>query len=481
MPSFGRRARKRSSRNAAVSLGAAGAAADVGMRPDRWSNTSTFVFAVAGAAIGFKTVWQFPQLAAENGGGAFILIYLLLSLLLGAPLVIAQIMLGRRTHMSPVATFGELGARVYGRRYWTIVGGVAVLGGFIVFSYLSVIAGWTIAYFVRAVFGSLSGLTADGMGGVFASFVRDPEKEVFWHTLFAIGVVAICARGVRRGLDPAVRWLVPILYVALLALTAYAARAGTLEDVGRHLFSPDFTKLTPYTWMIAAAQVFFSLGLGTGVAMMYGAYLKADASVARAGMTVVGVDVLTNIVTATLVFAVLFSGGVAPTSGPNLMFQALPLAFDHLPFGRWAVSIYFAALVVIALLMGMALLEPAVVWLEERFGVTRQRAAITVGLMGWVLGLVTVFSFNYAAFSFKILGIEKSLGVFDVLQSLTAEFMFPLAALFTAVFAGWLLKSDAARDELSMRSPCSFDAWIWTLRLLAPPLLLVLLVMLYRL
>jgi NSS family neurotransmitter:Na+ symporter len=481
MRAFGRRARKRSTRKADVSPSGAETVTAVGIRPDRWSNTPTFVFAVAGAAIGFKTVLQFPQLAAENGGGAFILIYLLLSLLLGAPLVIAQIMLGRRTHTSPIATFADLGARVYGRRYWAIVGGVAVLAGFIVFSYLSVIAGWTIAYFVRAVFGSLSGLTADGMGGVFAGFVRDPEKEVFWHALFAIGVAAIAARGVRRGLDPAVRWLVPTLYVTLLALTAYAARAGTLEDVGRHLFNPDFTKLTPYTWLIAAAQVFFSLGLGTGVAMMYGAYLKADASIGRAGITVVGVDVLTNIIAATLVFAVLFGGGVAPTSGPNLMFQALPLAFDHLPFGRWAVSVYFAALIIVALLMGMALLEPAIVWLEERFGMTRQRAAITTGLTGWALGLITVFSFNYAAFSFKIFGIEKSLGAFDIVQSLTAELMFPLAALFTAVFAGWLLKSDAARDELAMRSPCSFDAWIWTLRLLAPPLLLLLLVTLYRL
>ena len=441
----------------------------------------TFVFAVAGAAIGFKTIWQFPSVAAGNGGGAFILIYLLLSLLVGAPLLIAQIMLGRRTHTSPVATFAELGTRVRGRRYWVIVGAAAVVAGFVVFSYLSVIAGWTIAYFVRAVFGSLSGLTADGMGGVFASFVRDPEKQVFWHALFAIIVVAISARGLRRGLDPAVRWLVPSLYAALLMLTAYAAQAGALEDVGRHLFSPDFTKISPYTWLIATAQVFFSLGLGTGVAMMYGAYLKADASIARAGMAVVGVDVLTSLLAATLVFAVSFGGGVAPTSGPNLMFQVLPLAFDHLPAGRWAVSLYFAALVIIALLMGLALLEPAIVWLEERFGMTRLRAALTIGLAGWALGLVTLFSFNYAAFSFKILGIEKSLGLFDVLQSLTAELLFPLAALLTALFVGWMLKPDGARDELAMRSPCSFDAWIWSLRLLVPPALLVLLVTLYRL
>ena len=485
MPSSSRRGKKRSSREAAATatspLSNTSAAVDPGARPERWSNTTTFVFALAGSAIGFKTIWQFPQVAAENGGGAFILIYLLLSLLLGVPLLIAQIMLGRRTHTSPISTFRELGARVRGRRYWTIVGVVAVAAGFIVFSYLGVIAGWTIAYLLRALFGSLSGLTADGMGSLFASFVRDPEKQVFWHGVFVIAVIAISARGVRRGLDPTVRWLVPILYLILLALTAYALHAGALEDVARHFFSPDFTKLTPHTWLVAAAQVFFSLGLGTAVAIMYGAYLKADASVGRAGVTVVGLDVLTSIVAATLVFAVLFGGGVAPTSGPNLMFQALPLAFDHLPLGRWAVTVFFAALVIIALLMGIALLEPAIVWLEERFGMTRSRAAVATGLAGWALGLVTVFSFNDAAFSFRILGVEKSLGAFDVLQSLTAEMMLPLAALGTAVFAGWMLKVDAAREELALRSPCSFDAWIWTLRLVVPALLLLLVVTLYRL
>jgi len=478
MVSLGRRSRKRSLRQTSASPADA---STVGMRSERWSNTPTFVFAVAGAAIGFKTIWQFPQLVAENGGGAFILIYLLLSLLLGAPLLIAQIMLGRRTHTSPIATFKELGARVYGRRMWSVVGIVAVAAGFVVFSYLSVIAGWTVAYFVRAIFGTLSGLTADGMGSVFVSFVRDPEKQVFWHGAFVVAVIAITARGVRRGLDPVVRYLVPTVYVVLLALMMYAISAGVLEDVGRHVFHPDFTKLTPTTWLLAAAQVFFSLGLGTGVAMMYGSYLKADASIGRAAVTIVGIDVLTSVVAATLVFAVLFGGSVAPTSGPHLMFQALPLAFDHFPFGRWAVTLFFAVVIAVALLLGLALIEPVVVWLEEQLGWTRQRAAIATGVVGWMLGLVTVFSFSDAAFSFTIFGIEKNLGAFDILQSLTAELMFPLAAVGMAVFAGWMVQADVAREELSMRSPCSFDAWIWSLRLLVPPLLVFLLGTLYRL
>jgi neurotransmitter:Na+ symporter, NSS family len=485
MPISGRRGRKRDPRAgddvASEAAPVAGSIADMGTRHERWSDTPTFVLAVAGAAIGFKTIWQFPYLASQNGGGAFVLIYALLSLVFGTPLLIAQIMLGRRAHASPVKALSDLGARLPGRRAWGIVGALAVLGGFIVFSYLSVIAGWTIAYFVRAAFGALSGLTADGIGSLFAIFVRDPEKQVFWHSLFTIMVVAVSVRGVRRGLEPAARWLVPTLYGLLLLLAAYAIRVSSLEDVARYLFSPDFDKLSPYAWLVALAQVFFSLGLGTGVAMMYGAYLKADASIGRAGAVVVGLDVLTNVVAAIFVFAILFGGSVAPASGPSLVFQVLPLAFDHLPFGRWVVAAFFALLVIAALVFGIALFESVIVWLAERFAVERTRATIAIGLAAWALGLVTVFSFNYAAFSFKFLGVEKRLGAFDVLQSLSAETMLPLAALLIAVFAGWLLKAEAAREELAMRSPCSFDAWLWSLRVLAPPLLLLLLATVYRL
>lgn len=451
------------------------------VRPERWSDTSTFVLAVAGAAIGFKTVWQFPYLIATNGGGAFILIYLLLAFLVGAPLLIAQIMLGRRLHVSPVRTLRDLGARARGGRRWQWLGAAMVIGGFIVFSYLSVIAGWTMAYFVRTLFGALSGLTADGIGSLFSVFVKDPEKQIFWHSLFVVGVGLVAARGVRHGLEPAVRWLVPALYAGLLILAGYAAYTGGLEDAARYLFAPDFSKLDVSAWLLALAQVFFNLGLGTAVALMYAAYLKADASIPRAGMTVVGLDTLTGVFAAIIVFAVLFAGAVAPASGPSLIFQVLPLAFDHLPLGRWFASLFFLLLGIVALVMGIALLEPVVVWLDERFGWKRQRAVWTSAVAAWALGLITIFSFNYAAFSFKFLGIEKSLGGFDVLQMLTAEIMFPLTGFALALFAGWMLKPDAAREELALRSPCSFDAWLWLLRLLVPPLMLLLLFTVYRL
>lgn len=457
------------------------APAEAGSRVERWSGTPTFVLAVAGSAVGFKTIWYFPTLVADSGGAAFILVYLMLAFLIGAPLLIAQIMLGRRAHASPIKTFADLAPRAYGGRRWRTIGWLSVLGGFVVFSYLSVIAGWAAAYLLRALFGALSGLTADGLSSLFAAFVRDPEKQVFWHTLFLIAVGAVAARGVRRGLEPAVRHLAPALYGMLLILVGYGVWVGGFEDAIAYVFTADFTKLSTSAWLAAIAQVFFSLGLGTGVAMMYGAYLKADASIPRAALTVVGIDTMTSLVAAVVVFAILFGGSVAPASGPALVFQVLPLAFDHLPYGRWLLSLFFALLVVISLLIGFALLEPVVVWLEERFAVRRARAIVLAGVGAWLLGLVTIFSFNYAAFSFSFFGVEKTLGAFDLLQSLTAEVMLPLAGLLTAGFAGWLLHTQAARDELAFRQPYAFETWLWLLRVAVPPVLLVLPFTVYRL
>lgn len=476
MPALSRRSGSR----AAVASSPA-PASHQGSERRRWSDTWIFVLALAGASMGFKTIWQFPFLVSQNGGAAFVLVYLLLAFLIGVPLLIAQVMLGRHVHASPITTFAELGAREPGGRAWAVVGGVAVLGGFIVFSYLSVIAGWVIAYWVRALAGTFSGLTADGIGNVFAGFVKDPEKQVFWYTLFISAVAIVAGAGLRRGLDATVRWLAPALYGTMIVLAVYAAYAGSLEDALIYFLAPDFTKLSASAWLNAGAQVFFSFGLGTGVALMYGAYLRADVSIPRAAVMVAGIDVISGIVAGMVVFAVLFGGGVGPASGPSLVFQALPLAFDHLPYGRWFAWVFFALLVAVAMLMGIALFEPLIAWLCERFKWRRQRAALVTGIAAWLLGLVTVFSFNYGAFSFKLLGVEKHLGMFDILQTASAEFMLPLAACGMAIFAGWMMPTERARAELRFRSPYYFDMWLWLLRWVSPLLLAILLFTLYRL
>lgn len=441
---------------------------------DRWSSPLVFALAVAGATVGFNNLWEFPHLAARYGGGAFVLVYLAFALIFGVPLLMAEIMLGRQGRASPVYTFWLLGsARRHGRSF-AVAGWMALVACFIIFSYLSVIAGWTLAYMARSALGMSTGRTADGIASQFATFVQDPEKQLFWHAAFVIAVALVTARGVRHGLEAAVRWLVPLLFVLLLALVLYAVALGTLGYAIAHLLEPDFTKLTAMGLLTALGHVFFSLGVGMGIMLMYAAYLEDGASVTRAALTIAGLDTVTALVAGFVIYAVLFAGGVEPATGPGLAFQALPLAFDHLPWGRVFATLFFALLTVVAFLRAIALLETVVAWLGEQFRMPRMRAALIGGAGAWALGLLSIFSFNYWAFSFRFFEMEKRLGVFDVLQILTAHVLLPLTGLAVALFAGWVLRPEATRAALGLRSPCAHDAWLWSIRVVVPILLLVL-------
>jgi len=449
------------------------------MRPadtagDRWSSPLAFALAVAGATVGFNNLWEFPQLAAKYGGGAFVVVYLVLVLVLGVPLLMGEVMLGRQGRASPVYTFWMLGsARRHGRAF-TVAGWMALVACFVIFSYLSVIAGWTLAYIARSALGMFAGRTADGIASLFTVFVQDPEKQLFWHASFVTAVAWVAARGVRAGLEAAVRWLVPLLFALLLLLVVYAVALGTFGYAIAHLLEPDFTKLTLMGLLAALGHVFFSLGLGMGIVLMYSAYLEDGASVPRAALTIAGLDTVTALVAGFVIYAVLFAGGVEPATGPGLAFQALPLAFDHLPYGRVFATVFFALLTVIAYLRAIALLETVVVWLGEQFRMPRMRAAFIGGACAWVLGLVSIFSFNYWAFSFRFVEMEKRLGLFDVLQILTAHVLLPLTGLAVAVFAGWVLRPEVTRAALGLKSPCAHDAWLWSIRVAVPLLLLVL-------
>ena len=437
----------------------------------RWSSTTLFVLAASGAAIGFNNIWQFPFLAGQYGGGAFVIVYLFCVLLIGLPLLMAEVMLGRMGRGSPIYTFRYLAARARGDPKWALVGWFVVLGGFLIFSYLSVIAGWTIAYTLRFAVGAFVGQTADGVGSLFTALTRDPERQLFWHSVFILMTMVPAARGVRAGLEAVIKYAVPLLFILLLILLAYAA---TTEAFGRalvYLFQPDFTKLSSAGVLAAMGHAFFSLGLGVGVMLMYGAYLDSEVSIPRVSLAVVGLDTMVALLGSVVVFSLLFSGGVESASGPALVFQALPLAFDHIPFGHFFGTVFFGLLVIIAWMTGVALIEPVMVWLAQHFDMDRFKAAMVSGAVAWTLGLVTILSFNHWKFEFRFLGVVKKLGFFDVLQILTAHFLLPLGGIFIALFAGWALKPAMTREQLALRSPCAFDIWLWLMRLVIPLLI----------
>ncbi len=290
----------------------------------QWSSRLTFILAATGAAVGLGNVWKFPYLVGENGGGAFVLVYIASIALIGVPVMIAEVMIGRRGRQSPINTLRDLAVEAKSNCRWQFAGVLGIVAGLIITSYYSVIAGWTMAYAVRMVGGVFTGVTKDGAESIFAFLVEDPERMLAWHTLFILMTVAVISRGVRSGLEQAVKILMPALLLLLLALVVYAAVNGDFVQGLRFMFAIDFDALTTGGVLTAMGHAFFTLSLGAGAIMVYGSYLPSDVPIARTVVAIATFDTVIALLAGLAVFPLVFANGLTPGSGPGLIFLSLP-------------------------------------------------------------------------------------------------------------------------------------------------------------
>lgn len=428
-----------------------------------WSSKFAFVLAATGSAVGLGNIWKFPYMTGENGGGAFVLVYLLCVAVIGVPIMMSEVLLGRRGRQSPINTMHTL-AREEGRaRAWGLLGWMGVLAGFLILSYYSVIAGWSLAYVFRTAGGVFDGATAAVTQEAFGALVSDPERLMAWHTVFMAMTVMVVARGVSAGLESAVRFLMPGLFTLLVLLVGYAMSQGHFMEGVRFLFAPDFSKLTGEAVLVAMGQAFFSLSLGMGAIMIYGSYLPHDASIARTSITVAFSDTLVAILAGLAIFPLVFANGLEPAQGPGLIFKTLPIAFGHMPGGEFFGTLFFVLLVFAAWTSAISLIEPAVAWLVENHGFTRVHAAVTAGMVTWLLGLGTLLSFNLWS-GYTVFGKT----FFDLLDFLTANIMLPLGGLLIAVFVAWQMREISVRDELRMGESLSYRIWRFLVRFITP-------------
>ena len=432
-----------------------------------WSSRWAFILAATGSAVGLGNIWKFPYIAGENGGGAFVLVYLLCVAVIGVPIMISEIMLGRRGRQSPINTMRTLAEEGGLSSNWRLIGALGIAAGFLILSYYSVIAGWTLAYTVGTVAGAFDGIGADGASAALGELLSDPVRLLGWHTLFMAMTMVVVARGVRGGLEKAVKFLMPGLFVLLLVLVGYAMNSDGFAEGLRFLFKPDFDKLTPNGVLAAMGQAFFSLSLGMGAIMIYGSYLSKEHSIAGAAVSIAIADTLVAILAGVAIFPLVFANGLAPASGPSLIFETLTVAFGQMPGGRLFGSLFFILLVFAAWTSAISLMEPAVTWLVENRGASRVSATVWVGGIIWALGIITVLSFNHWAFEFSIFGQAKSSGLFDILDILTTNFMLPLGGFFIAIFAAWRLSDSACREELALPEPV-FQLWRFLARFVTP-------------
>jgi len=439
----------------------------------QWSSRWAFILAATGSAVGLGNIWRFPYLTGENGGGAFVLVYLACVLLVGIPIMMAEILLGRRGRQSPINTMHTLAAEEGLSRHWHLLGWMGVIAGFIILSYYSVIAGWTLAYIFRTGAGIFVDADAALTKQIFTKLISDPEKLLAWHTTFIIMTVIVVSRGVKSGLEQAVKFLMPALFILLLVMVGYAMSTEKFVEGITYLFIPDFERLADKNiftdiFLPALGQAFFSLSIGMGAIMIYGSYLSQKSSITFNCFIIAIVDTSVAILAGIAIFPIVFTYGLEPAEGPGLIFVSLPIAFGQMPFGSFFGCLFFVLLLFAAWTSAISLLEPAVTWLVENRNMTRVKAAALAGLISWLLGLVTVLSFSHWSFSFSYIGMLKTDGLFDVFLILTTDIMLPLGGVLVAIFASWLMARSSTVEELGLGDSTAYKAWRFAVRYIAP-------------
>lgn len=500
-----------------------------------WSSRATFILAAVGSAVGLGNFWRFPYTAGENGGAAFIVVYLFCILLIGLPVLIGEYMIGRNQGMSAVGSTREIGRENRGTGIWVIAGWVGMLASFLLLTYYSVIAGWVVAFIyetgvgnvaakvdlakatadqVRAVLGTgtvtAASIPAEGIGGLTAEYLRglltdlqaagpvtaeafadavrreaasqnvgelftnltsNPWKIVFFHTLFMAITGAIVARGLKGGIEVAANFLMPAFFVMLLIMVGYSFLEGDVNAAIDYLFKPDFSELTPNSYIAALGQALFSLGVGGAIMITYGAYLNKDTNLPGSAGIVAGADTIVALVAGLAIFPVVFAIGLSPQAGPGLIFTALPVALADFPAARLVGSMFFVLAFFAALTSSMSLLEIVASWAEEHRGIARPVAAIGGAFVAWVIGLFAALSYNVFSLTNPGKFIAKLEGssapFFDLLDFIVSDIGLPMGALLAAIVAGWVVKTEVSKRELRLSGPL-YMTWLIAIRFIAP-------------
>ena len=429
----------------------------------QWSSRWVFILAATGSAVGLGNIWRFPYVTGENGGGAFVLIYLLCVAAVGIPIMIGETLIGRRGRQSPINSMRSLALDEGLSPNWRFLGWLGVMAGFVILSFYSVVAGWSVAYVFYVGGGAFAGIDAAASAALFESFTGSAWRLIGWHSLFMVMTGIIVARGVSGGLEQAVKWLMPALFVLLLVVVGYAMSTGDFGAAVNYLFAPDFSKVTGESVLAALGQAFFSLSLGMGAVMIYGSYLPADTSIPRTIGLVAICDTVVAMLAGLAIFPIVFGFGLEPGSGPGLVFVSLTIAFGHMPFGQLFGALFFVLLTVAALTSAISILEPMVAWLVESFKWSRVKASFASGLSAWVLGIGSALSFNQWA-DLQLAGKT----FFDWCEFLSTTVMLPLGGLLVAIFVGWRISRQATLEELGMADGTIYRTWRVLVQVVAP-------------
>jgi NSS family neurotransmitter:Na+ symporter len=444
---------------------------------EQWSSRWGFLLAAVGFAVGMGNIWRFPYVLGENGGSAFLFIYLAFALGIGLPLLVTEITIGRRGQSSATGSYRAVAEACGRSSAWGLVGTLGIFCAFVILSYYTVISGWTLDYFVKAASGTLEEIDAESSNAMFSGLLNNPWRLLFWNTAVHLLIIFVIRRGVQEGIERAVKVLMPALFVSLLVMVIYGVVAGDMVRALKFLLEPDFSKVTFSTAMMAIGQAFFSIGIGMGSLVVFGAYMPKDFSIARSSTAVILLDTGVAVVAGLAIFPLVFQYGLDAGSGAGLIFQTLPMAFGQMPGGQIFGSIFFILLISAALSSCIGLAEGVVNWVDEHWGISRKKGILYVVGAAWSLGILTIISLGEWS-DFYPLDFVPSYGgrsIFSALDHLAANNLLLLGAALSAIFFGWLVPKALKLEELNVPDGPMFGLWRFLIRFVIPPVLVIVL------
>jgi len=407
---------------------------------DSFSGKFGVIAAAAGSAIGLGNIWRFPYLAGENGGGAFLLVYILFIFAIGIPVMTSEFIIGRSSRKNPYGAFKSLAPG----KPWYIIGVMGVAAAYMILAFYTSVAGWTLEYIYQAVTGNIMGKSDAQLSEMFNIFTQSSFRPVLWFIIFMIFTGWIVISGIKNGIEKYTKVLMPFLFILLLVLCIRSLTLkGSAEGI-RFLFHPDISKITPKIILEALGQAFFSLSIGMGTLITYGSYIRDNENLMSSALSVGIADTLIAIIAGVAIFPAVFALGGSPSSGTGLVFIVLPGIFQKIPMGNIFAFIFFLLLAIAALTSTISLLEVIVANMVEELGITRRKATLSGTMAVSVLGLLTVLSTG------KLDGIRiMNKNLFELLEFLTSNIMLPLGGLFIVIFIGWYYNRNKTYRELT--------------------------------
>ena len=439
--------------------------AEIGRKTENWSSRFAFIMASVGSAVGLGNFWRFPYTAGENGGGAFIIIYILCVLLVALPLLMAEYAMGRKSGMSAIEGVQSLARAESRSQYWGIVTWVGSLTAFFILTFYMVISSWLMAYIIEAVKGDLHGTTAAESGQYFLNVIGQGEMPMQsrWYMLMLLGLfilanIIIVGRGVKGGIEKAAVILMPLFFIMLIVVVGFAVANGDTARTFAFIFEPKWEDVGFKTFLAAIGQSFFSIGVGVGLMITYGAYLNRETSIPRSSGIIAASDTFVALIAGFAIFPIVFAAGLDPAAGPSLFFVSMPVAFEAIPGGEYFAIVFFSLALFAAFTSSISLMEVGVSWFEEREGVTRFGAAAGIGFVLFMIGAAYVFSLDYL----------------DFMDFMTEGLLLPLGGLLAAIFAGWILSREMLVSELGEGT--LMNIWRFLMRWFVPGFVALILV-----